>query len=116
MHERVWDVGSAEDPVGAVLDAHAAGGLIAVRTSGSTSRPRSVVRTAASWVESFPAVSRLTGIDSSSRVWVPGPLTATMNLFAAVHARWVGAVVTTEREDATHAHLIPAVLVRCLDE
>lgn len=112
----VRDVGTAEDPVAAVLDAHADAGLIALRTSGSTSRPRSVIRTAASWVESFPEVSRLAGIDASSRVWVPGPLTATMNLFAAVQARWAGAVVTAAREDATHAYLTPAVLARCLDE
>jgi long-chain acyl-CoA synthetase len=116
IQEGVWDVGSAEDPVAAVLDANANAGLITLRTSGTTSRPRSVIRTAKSWVESFPEVSRLTGIDSSSRVWLPGPLAATMNLFASVHARWAGAVVTADWMEATHAHLTPAVLARCLDE
>ncbi|HEX2074030.1 MAG TPA: AMP-binding protein [Geodermatophilus sp.] len=111
----VCDVAAADDPVAAVLSAHDRGELLALRTSGTTSRPRAVLRTTASWVDSFPAVSALAGIDSSSRVWVPGPLSATMNLFAAVHARWAGAAVTPTPEDATHAHLTPALLARCLD-
>ncbi|WP_158550668.1 class I adenylate-forming enzyme family protein [Geodermatophilus sp. TF02-6] len=115
MPDAVCDVAAAADPVAAVLEAHARGGLIALRTSGTTSRPRSVVRTVASWVDSFPAVSRLTGIGAASRVWVPGPLSATMNLFAAVHARAAGAALTPVPDDATHAHLTPAVLARCLD-
>ena len=80
-------VASAADPVAAVLEAHDRDELIALQTSGTTSEPRAVVRTTSSWVDSFPHVSRLTGIDRRSRVWVPGPLTATMNLFAAVHAQ-----------------------------
>ena len=73
----VREIASAADPVAAVLDAHEHGELISLQTSGTTSRPRSVVRTTASWVDSFPHVSRLTGIDRHSRVWVPGPLAAT---------------------------------------
>ena len=110
------DVGSAADPVAEVLDAYDADDLIALQTSGSSGRPRSVVRTAASWVDSFPVVSWLTGIDASSVVWVPGPYAATMNLFAAVHARWAGATVTTTPEHATHAVVTPTVLARCLDD
>nr|WP_167760395.1 AMP-binding protein [Blastococcus sp. CT_GayMR16] len=98
----------------AVLDAHERGELIALQTSGTTSRPRSVVRTTASWVDSFPHVSRLAGIDRRSRVWVPGPMSATMNLFAAVHARTVGATLVDGPEDATHAHLTPATLLTAL--
>jgi long-chain acyl-CoA synthetase len=115
MPEAIWDVGSTADPVAAVLDAHAQGVLIALRTSGTTTRPRSVVRTAASWVRSFPEVTRLASIDSSSRVWIPGPLSATMNLFAAAHASFVGATVTAIPAFATHAHLTPAMLAGCLD-
>ena len=114
--ERTVDVASAADPVAAVLAAHADGDLISLRTSGTTSRPRSVVRTAASWVDSFPDVSRLTGITDASRVWVPGPLSATMNLFAAVHARWAGAAVVADARAATHAQLAPTALARWLDE
>jgi acyl-CoA synthetase (AMP-forming)/AMP-acid ligase II len=100
--------------VATVLDAHEHGELIALQTSGTTSRPRSVVRTTASWVDSFAHVSRLAGIDRRSRVWVPGPLAATMNLFAAVHARMVGATLVEAPDDATHAHLTPATLLTAL--
>jgi long-chain acyl-CoA synthetase len=110
----VREIASAADPVTAVLDAHERGELISLQTSGTTSRPRSVVRTTASWVDSFPHVSRLAEIDRSSRVWVPGPLAATMNLFAAVHARSVGATLVDAPGDATHAHLTPATLLTAL--
>ena len=110
------DVLGAPDPVAAVLSAHAEGRRIALRTSGTTAHPRSVVRTAASWVDSFPAVSQLTAMDVGARVWVPGPLTASMNLFAAAHARWLGAAVATTSAGATHACLTPAALVRALDD
>jgi acyl-CoA synthetase (AMP-forming)/AMP-acid ligase II len=110
------DVLACADPVQAVLAAHADGRRIALATSGTTARPRSVVRTADSWVDSFPAVSRLTGIGPGSQVWLPGPLTASMNLFAAVHARAAGAAVIPVLERATHACLTPAALTRCLDD
>ena len=109
-------LGAAPDPVAAVLSAHAGGRRIVLRTSGTTARPRSVVRTAASWVDSFPAVSQLTGLQPECRVWVPGPLTASMNLFAAAHARWLGAAVAATPQGATHACLTPAALVRALDD
>ena len=46
---------------------------------------------------------RLTGLTAASRVWVPGPLAATMNLFAAVHATVAGAALVDDPADATHA-------------
>jgi len=98
------------------LDAHARGAPVALATSGTSGPPRAVVRTTESWVRSFGHVSRLTGIGTGSRVWVPGPLAATMNLFAAVHAAVTGAVVVGSPERATHAHLTPSALVRCLDD
>jgi acyl-CoA synthetase (AMP-forming)/AMP-acid ligase II len=112
----VRDVSAAADPVRAVLDAHDRGDLIALRTSGTTSAPRAVVRTPRSWVDSFPHVSRLAEVDRRSRVWVPGPLTATMNLFAAVHARHAGAAVVDAPDGATHAHLTPALLRAALQQ
>ncbi|MGY1740147.1 MULTISPECIES: AMP-binding protein [unclassified Blastococcus] len=108
------DVAAAADPVAAVLDAHARGGSIALRTSGTTDRPRVVVRTTASWVDSFAHVSALAGMDRSARVCVPGPLAATMNLFAAVHARHLGAALVATPEEATHVHLTPATLAAAL--
>ncbi|MGY1914184.1 AMP-binding protein [Blastococcus sp. SYSU DS0973] len=116
MPDLLLDVAATSDPVAAVLAASDRGGLIGLRTSGTTSRPRVVVRTAASWVDSFPRVSELAGIDASARVCVPGPLSATMNLFAAVHARYAGLPLVSSPADATHIHLTPAALLGLLRE
>lgn len=104
------------DPVGAVLAAHRDGRPLRLTTSGSTAAPRVVVRSSASWFDSFPVVAELTGLTDASRVWVPGPLAGTMNLFAAVLTRAVGATRVERLEDATHAHLTPTVLRRLLAE
>ena len=56
-----------------------------------------MVRTTGSWVDSFGTVAALSGLDPASRVWVPGPLAATMNLFAAVHATVLGARLVAAR-------------------
>lgn len=62
-------------------------------------------------------VTSLLEMTSRSRVWIPGPLSSTMNLFAAVHAGEVDAAVVPDVADATHAHLTPAALTRlCSDE
>ncbi|MFB6719000.1 o-succinylbenzoate--CoA ligase [Kribbella sp. NPDC056345] len=98
--------------VRAVLEARELGVPIALPTSGTTDRPRMVVRDTESWWASFEAYSELTGVGSGAAVWVPGPLSATMNLFAAVHAEVVGARVVGEPGEATHACLTPAQLDR----
>ncbi len=108
------DLEAAPDPVRAVLAAHESGDLVALRTSGTSGTARSVVRTTASWFDSFGHVTRLLDMDPTSRVWVPGPLTATMNLFAAVHAADLGAAVQGSATGATHAVLTPAALSRAI--
>lgn len=105
---------AASDPVAALTEAARTGRLVALGTSGTSGRPRTIVRTTDSWVGSFPVVSALTGTTSGSRVHVPGPVTATMNLFAAAHARWAGATMVDDLTDATHAHLTPTALRRVL--
>ena len=107
---------AAADPVAAFLEAQSAGRPVALRTSGSTGAARSVVRTTDSWVSSFPHISSTLGMDPRSRVWLPGPVASTMNLFAAVHARFTGAEIVASPTDATHAHLTPAMLGRALDD
>lgn len=97
-----------------MLDAHERGDLLALRTSGTSGRPRAVVRTTASWFDSFEHVARLLAMDATSRMWVPGTLASTMNLFSAVHAADLGASVTSRDADATHAVLTPAMLARLL--
>ncbi len=108
------DVLATADPVASFVDAERRGRRVALPTSGTSARSRTIVRTTASWTDSFPAVSELIGLDRSARVWVPGPVTATMNLFAAVHTRWAGATPAEDLADATHAHLTPAALRRLL--
>ncbi len=103
------DVLAAPDPLAALLAA-APGDLLAFRTAGTGGRPRTVLRTSRSWRESYPHVSALLELSGESRVWAPGPLTATMNLFAAAHARWAGAMLVDTPEAATHACLPPSSL------
>lgn len=71
-----------------------------------------MLRTPESWARSFDAVSELTGIGPGARVWVPGPISSTMNLFAVVHAAHAGATLVDDSTDATHAFLTPAQLSR----
>lgn len=97
------------------LDAHSRGDLVALPTSGTSGAPRSVVRTTDSWVRSFAHVTSLTSLGAGSTVWVPGPLSSTMNLFAAVHAAFVGARTVADPRGATHAHLTPSALSGALD-
>jgi long-chain acyl-CoA synthetase len=99
-----------------VLTAYRAGGRISVLTSGTTSRPRRIVRTAASWVDSFPAVASLAGLTAASRAWVPGPLAATMNLYAATLVSYLGAPLVPAPTEATHAFLTPSRLFGLLAE
>lgn len=47
---------------------------------------------------------------------VPGPVSGTMNLFAAVLARAVGGTVVSTLDEATHAHVTPTELRRMLAE
>ena len=109
------DLLGASDPTAAFREAHRHRRLLALRTSGTTDCPRTVVRTTTSWVASFDAVSELLAMRSHSAVWIPGPLTATMNLFAAVHATSLGAHVVPDAQGASHAVLTPLALARALD-
>jgi len=115
QRSEVIDLLAHADPVRAFFDAQSAGRLIGLSTSGTTGRPRMVVRSTESWTDSFDAVSQLSGIDARARVWVPGPVHATMNLFARVHATAVGATLVDDSREASHAHLTPAALDRALD-
>lgn len=84
--------------------------FLLVATSGSTGRPKPQARTAASWVDSFPEFTEITDIRATDSVLITGPLHATMHLFAAVHAVWLGACVTDNPAEATAVHAVPAVL------
>ncbi|MGW0809934.1 class I adenylate-forming enzyme family protein [Nonomuraea sp. NPDC002799] len=87
-------------------------------SSGSTGRPRAIVRTRASWTESFRHLSDLAGIGPDDVVLVPGPLVSSLYAFAAVHAlatgatavvpgRWPERSLAALLDEATVVHLVP---------
>lgn len=98
------------DPVAAVRAAHHRGALLSLATAATTATARRVRRTTDSWWGSFPAYAALSGVEAGARVWLPGPMTSTMVLFAGVHAAEAGAVLVSDPLAATHACLTPAQL------
>ncbi|WP_433235968.1 class I adenylate-forming enzyme family protein [Streptosporangium sp. CA-135522] len=95
-------------------------------SSGSTGRPRAVVRTRASWTASFPHLSDLAGIGPDDVVLVPGPLVSSLYGFAAVHAlatgatavvpgRWPAASLAADLRRSTVVHLVPHRLPAVLE-
>lgn len=105
----------------------AAGPLLVVQTSGTSDRPRAVVRTEQSWTASLAPFGAVTGVAAGDVVWAPGAPSATLTLFACWHAlaaglpllatgRWrgVGAAGPAVAR-ATVVHCVPAVLADVLD-
>ncbi|MHA6802654.1 AMP-binding protein [Salinifilum ghardaiensis] len=93
-------------------------------TSGSSGRPRVLARTRESWLRSYDAFD--VGIGGEDRVLVPGPLSSSLFLFAALHAlhagadlwlldRWSAAEAAAACRHVTAAHLVPAMLAALLD-
>ncbi|SDI28689.1 class I adenylate-forming enzyme family protein [Nonomuraea jiangxiensis] len=87
-------------------------------SSGSTGRPRAVVRGRASWTASFPHLSDLAGIGPDDTVLIPGPLVSSLYAFAAMHTlatgatallpgRWPGSSLAALLGQATVVHLVP---------
>jgi Acyl-CoA synthetases (AMP-forming)/AMP-acid ligases II len=95
-------------------------------SSGSTGRPRAVIRTRGSWTGSFPHLNRIAGIGPGDVVLVPGPLVSSLYGFAAVHAlatgatavvpgRWSPDGLAGHLRTATAVHLVPHHLPVVLD-
>ncbi|MCB7136390.1 AMP-binding protein [Cellulosimicrobium marinum] len=93
-------------------------------SSGSTGRPRAVVRTRGSWTASFEHVTRLVALTPHDVVLVPGPLASSLSFFAAAHTLAVGAGVfltrtpaatTTALASCDVVHLVPSTLDTVLD-
>lgn len=95
-------------------------------TSGSTGIPKGILRTHASWVQSFHLMTRLFG--APCRLLVPGELAFSAALIAALHALHEGGTVylppskvaarlpdLMQQEAITHAFLVPARLRSILD-
>ena len=87
-------------------------------TSGSTDLPRGVCRTYDSWQAGVAAFAEVTATAAGSTVLVPGPLSSTLFLHAAWHARQVGAEALLAPLDTEKpwdvVHLVPAQLRRLL--
>lgn len=96
--------------------AYASGGTIRLATSGTSGRPRWVVRAAASWVNSFPVVAEMCDLSAESSVWVPGPAAASMNAYAICLADHAGAPLVDDLRSASHVFCTPAALHRLLDD
>jgi long-chain acyl-CoA synthetase len=99
----------------ALRSAYVTGATIRVPTSGTSGAPRWVIRTAASWVDSFAAVAGLCELGRGSRAWVPGPVTASMNAYAVCLIDHVGAALVGGPGDATHVFCTPGALASLLD-
>jgi long-chain acyl-CoA synthetase len=113
----VLPVGAAAPPVPAEP------GTLALATSGTTSAPRVVLRTAASWDAALDAFSQVTGQEPDDVAWAPGPPSSTLTLWAIHHALSTGTpgVATGAHrgvpgglEDVTVVHTVPAVLADVL--
>lgn len=102
-------------PTGQFWAAHAAGDLIGLRTSGSTGIARTIVRTTTSWVDSFPILNTRFHLSSADRMWIPGPLESTMNLFSACLCEYLGATWSLEATAATYATLTPSGLAQAIE-
>ncbi|GAA2208323.1 hypothetical protein GCM10009850_037810 [Nonomuraea monospora] len=87
-------------------------------SSGSTGRPRAIVRTRASWTGSYPHLDALTGISPDDVVLVPGPLVSSLYSFAALHTlatgatallpgRWPGRSLADCLDRASVVHVVP---------
>ncbi|HXH33609.1 MAG TPA: fatty acid--CoA ligase family protein [Plantibacter sp.] len=96
----------------------------ATLTSGSTGEPRIVLRTAASWSDSFAAVADLLGAGPSDVIALSSPPASSLSLFSVAHAADAGftlafpsahTLTVGDARDATLFHGTPGGLRTLLD-
>ena len=90
----------------------------ATLTSGSSGAPRIVLRTAASWEDSFAAVEELLGAGPGDTVALPAPPAASLTLFSLAHALAGGprpSLDTRAGAEVTCLHGTPQALRAVLD-
>ena len=120
--------GAGPDGVAALLAAAAAlpAGHLVLPTSGTTSAPRAVLRTVASWDAALEPFTAVTGSGAGDVAWAPGPATSTLTLWALWHALSAGVPVVATGpwrgvpagpgvlDGVTVLHCVPAVLADVL--
>ena len=95
-------------------------------SSGSTGRPRAVLREEHSWSASFAALDELLGLRPDDRMLLPTPLSSSIALFGLAHALSRGITVLAPARasdaalralllEATLVHTTPIMLQRLLD-
>jgi long-chain acyl-CoA synthetase len=110
-----WPQAFLEAATGQIEDAVSGGavhdGDMVVFSSGSTGRPRGIVRTVQSWQASVASFSHISGVTAQDTVWLPGPLWSSLFLYGAFHAGAVGAQLAfadDEPAGATALHCVPS--------
>jgi long-chain acyl-CoA synthetase len=108
---------------------HAPGEVLALPTSGTTSAPRGVLRTIASWDAALDPFTQLAGTGPGDLGWAPGAAASTLTLWALWHALSTGVPVVTTGpwrgvpagpevsallDRVTVLHAVPAVLADVL--
>lgn len=117
--DRRWPRAQWESVSAAVADARIPDGVAwATLTSGSSGSPRIVLRSAASWADSFTAVAECLDAGSNDAVLLPAPPAASLTLFSLAHALDGGPrpiFGTVPRSDAGCLHGTPHALRTVLD-
>lgn len=107
------DEGTRRDLAARIPDGH-----LGVFSSGSAGAPRCIVRTWASWQDSFGVVDARLGAQPGEVVGLTGPIWSTMVLFGALHALESDAIPRIDvdpRGDMDHVDVVHAVPTVALD-
>ncbi|WP_130178471.1 class I adenylate-forming enzyme family protein [Cryobacterium sp. SO1] len=110
-------------PTGALVDGPPESTFLYGFTSGTTALPKAISRTRRSWQHSFRRSTEMFGLTGHDRTLAPGPLSASLNLYALAESLHVGAAFHTlpgfdvaaalasiENHDITRLVAVPAVL------
>ena len=107
----VQDAGQDAGPVAAggsgleLVDGPPGSAFLIGMTSGTTSVPKAFTRSRRSWRQSFEASVEFFGLDPVDRTLAPGPLAASLNLYALAECLYAGSEFhTLARFDVGDAH------------
>ena len=84
------DGGSGDGEAPALVDGSPGSDFLIGLTSGTTSVPKAFTRTRRSWQASFDASIEFFGLKAGDRTLAPGPLSASLNLYALAECLYAG--------------------------